>query len=254
MKTHELINRIVASAEAYPHDTFTCMQKVYTCINPYSYHIQKENEDVYGQMDGIFVDGIAMCWMIRLLWGKKIPRLSFDMTAIAADLFNELSDENNNKSIYFIGAKEDEISKTIEQFRSNFPSMNIIGYRNGYFKSAEEQIDAINAIIEANPDFTVIGMGSPLQEKFALCLKNKGYQGIAFTCGGFLHQTCNKLNYYPEWVNKYNLRSIYRIFHEKGMLKRLNKILFEFPTIFTIDTIKEKIITKQVKYSNAEQR
>lgn len=251
MKTHELIDCLVASAKAYPQAIFTQPHRVYTCINPFSYHILKKNEDVYDKMDGIFVDGIAMCWLIRLLWGIKLPRLSFDMTAIAADLFNSLSQSDNDKSIYFIGTKEEEIEQTINQFRSNYPSMNILGYRNGYFKSDREQNEAIEAIIDKNPDYTVIGMGSPIQEKFALNLKNHDYKGIAFTCGGFLHQTCNRLNYYPKWIDKCNLRSIYRLLHEKGMVKRLNKILFEFPAAFTIDTIKEKILRKRIINKNA---
>lgn len=62
--------------------------------------------------------------------------------------------------------------------------------------------------------------------------------GIAFTCGGFLHQTSHKINYYPNWVNKLNLRAFYRLTHEKGMFVRLWNVLIEFPIMFIGDSIK----------------
>ena len=95
--------------------------------------------------------------------------------------------------------------------------------------------------MERDSDFTVVGMGSPLQERFALDLKNAGYRGVVFTCGGFLHQSARRINYYPEWVDKLKLRAFYRLFHEKGMFPRLYNVLLEFPVLFTYDTIKTKL-------------
>ena len=64
--------------------------------------------------------------------------------------------------------------------------------------------------------------------------------GIGFTCGGFLHQTAQRMNYYPDWINKYNLRAFYRLYKEKGLFKRLYNVLIQFPILFTIDTIKAR--------------
>ena len=115
--------------------------------------------------------------------------------------------------------------------------MKIAGYRNGYFIDKNDRKKAIADIIGLDSDFTIIGMGSPLQEQFALDLKKSGYNGVVFTCGGFLHQTARGIKYYPEWVNKYNLRAFYRLFHEKGLWGRLNNVLIEFPILFTFDTV-----------------
>ena len=156
-------------------------------------------------MDGLYVDGMLMCKMINLMWGKKIRRLSFDMSGMAVDLFERLN--KNTESIYFLGSKQEELEATVRQIISGYPNMKITGYRNGYFSSREQRAQAISDIVELNPDFTIVGMGSPLQEQFCIDLKEAGYKGIAFTCGGFLHQTSNRLNYYPDWVNKYNLRA-----------------------------------------------
>lgn len=242
MNNREFVQKIVDSASTYPVRTFETVDgSVYTCVNPFSYHLVRRHKELYGLMDGLFVDGMTMCWLIRLLWGKRIPRLSFDMSGIAVDLFSYLNTSDVDRSIYFIGTRQDTLEATIKQFKTGYPEMNIAGYRNGYFINSDDRQKAISEIIETDSDFTVVGMGSPLQEQFALELKNAGYKGIVFTCGGFLHQSANSINYYPEWINKYNLRAFYRLFHEKGLWSRLYNVLIEFPILFTWDTMLTKL-------------
>ncbi len=245
MNNREFVRKIADSASAYPDGTFAAgKRRVYTCVNPFSYHLVRRYEELYESMDGLFVDGMTMCWLIRLLWGKRIPRRSFDMSGMAVDLFSYLNTIGTKRSIYFLGTKQEVLEETIKQFRKNYPDMNIAGFRNGYFIDNDDRKKAIAGIIESDSDFAVIGMGSPLQEQFALDLKNAGYKGIVFTCGGFLHQSANNINYYPKWINKYNLRAFYRLFHEKGLWGRLYNILFEFPILFTWDTLQSKFLSK----------
>ena len=238
MNNRRFVEKISESAYRYPNLTFSTKGSIYTCVNPFSYHLVRRTPELFNQMDGLYVDGILMCKAINLMWGKHIPRLSFDMSGMALDLFERLN--HNSESIFFIGAKQEEIEATISQIKTAYPQMNIAGYRNGYFKSKEDRESAINNIITINPDFVVVGMGSPLQEQFCIDLKVLGYKGTAFTCGGFLHQTSKRLNYYPVWVNKYNLRAFYRLFNEKGLWRRLYNVLIQFPILFTLDTVKTK--------------
>ncbi len=241
MNNRGFVRKIADSACTYPIGTFIAENgRVYTCVNPYSYHLVRCHPELYESMDGLFVDGMTMCWLIRLLWGRRVPRLSFDMSSMAADLFSYLNGRGVGRSIYFLCTRQETLERTIAQFRKSYPSMAIAGYRNGYFIDVEDRRKAIADIVSAGSDFTIVGMGSPLQEQFALDLKNAGYKGIVFTCGGFLHQSANAINYYPDWVNKYNLRAFYRLFHEKGLWGRLYNVLIEFPVLFTWDTFVTK--------------
>ena len=244
MNNREFVRKIADYALTYHDGTFAKGNgRVNTCVNPYSYHLVRRHSELYESMDGLFVDGMTMCWLIRLLWGKRVSRLSFDMSGMAVDLFSYLNNNETDRSIYFLGTKQDVLEATIRQFHKSYPEMRIAGYRNGYFIDNDDRKNAINDIIKSDCDFAVIGMGSPLQEQFALDLKNAGYKGIAFTCGGFLHQTANGINYYPKWVNRYNLRAFYRLFHEKGLWGRLYNVLIEFPILFTWDSIKTKLFS-----------
>lgn len=239
MNNRRFVEKITESASNYPHITFSQKGTVNTCVNPFSYHLVRKRQELFDQMDGLYVDGMLMCKIVDLMWRTRTPRLSFDMSGMAVDLFERLN--SNTETIYFLGSKQSEIDATISQIKSGYPNMKISGYRNGYFNSQEERTEVIRNIVNLNPDFTIVGMGSPLQEQFCLDLKNAGYKGIAFTCGGFLHQTSNRLKYYPDWVNKYNLRAFYRLFHEKGLWGRLYNVLIQFPILFTWDTIRTKL-------------
>lgn len=235
----DYINKIVNSANAYPKGIFSLKGKIYTCVNPYSYLILRKHPSILDAFDGFFIDGISMCYWIRWFWRKRIPRLSFDMTTMAKDLFEQCN--KSGQTLYLLGSKSEQISGAIEKIKTRFPALSIVGFRNGYFQSEEERKNIIENIITLNPDFVIVGMGTPLQEIFLRDLKQGGYKGVAFTCGGFLHQTSEGLDYYPKWVDKYNLRGFYRQYKEKGIFKRNYDTFVVFPVIFLKDTIKSKL-------------
>lgn len=237
MNVPKLISKIEESYKNYPTKIFATPNKIYTCINPYKYHMVRKNTETFMSMDGIFVDGILRCKFIRILFGTKVNRISFDMTSMAKDLFPLL--EKNGQSIYFIGDEEKYIHKAVSVYHNFYPKINIKGCHSGFFKDEKDREDVIRFICNLSPDFTVVGMGGVIQEKFALDLKSAGYKGIVFTCGGFFHQSAEKIEYYPNIINKLNLRAAYRMVKE-GTYKRLWHILLSFPIFFIFDIIKSK--------------
>lgn len=236
MNNKPFVRKLKESAKIYPDGLFESKGTANTCVNPFSYHIYRKNRELFDSLDNMYVDGILMCIVIRMVKGVKLPRLSFDMTTMAKELFERL-ERDQSKNVYFLGTKQATLEKTMKVLMEAYPKMNVAGYRNGYFNSPEEREETIRKIVELNPDYVVVGMGSPLQERFVLDLREAGYKGAAFTCGGFLHQTSGSLNYYPAWVDKYNLRAVYRGFKEKGFFKRYYNMLLQFPLLFIYDTI-----------------
>lgn len=185
-------------------------------LNPYSYLMLRKS-DVIDKVDWIMIDGGLLLIILRI-FGVKAKRASFDMTSMAPMVFNDSIQQE--KEIYFIGSSEQNIVKFIKIIQANFPMLKIKGYRNGYFSSENEKKHAVKEIADKKPDVVIIGMGTPLQEQFLLTLKKKGWKGDGYTCGGFIHQTTTKLNYYPHFFNKYNLRWLYRMYDEPKLIKR----------------------------------
>lgn len=239
----KLIQKIIETQEhhfPYPFDCsvkenslsiFRHKKNIYTYLNPVSYLSALNNKELFCKFDGILVDGSLLVWAIKFVYGKKIKRRSFDMTSMAPLLFEYASE--NNKSIYIVASKQEEIEIAVQIFKSRYPNLKIIGYRNGYFSSDEEKNNEATHIIKLNPDFIIVGMGIVKQEEFLLKVKDMGYKGIGFTCGGFIHQTStNKIEYYPLWIDKLNLRFVYRMIKEKHTRKRYFKAMFLFPIMF----------------------
>ncbi|MEM5430282.1 WecB/TagA/CpsF family glycosyltransferase [Cupriavidus oxalaticus] len=222
-----LLNRLSASSE------LPTRNGVYTFLNPYSYLIARRSPEIFERFDGIYIDGQLLAKMLSFVLGDQVTRTSFDMTSLAPKLME--SAENNDKSVYLIGAKPEQIDIAAEHFQEKYPKLKICGLRHGYFNSAKERSEAIRNIVQLAPDYVIVGMGTPIQEEFLLELVAGGWRGQAFTCGGFLHQSSERLTYYPAWVNKLHLRAPFRAFKEPRLLRRYMISYPYFIAVFAID-------------------
>ena len=212
-------------------EIFTQKAKIYTFLNPVSYLTASENKTLFSRFDGIFADGAILVAAIRILYGKTVIRRSFDMTSIAPDLLYFA--EQNKKTLYIVASKQDQVEQALKIFKEKYSCLKFIGYRDGYFSSEEEMNEEVKRIVELDPYFLIVGMGTLMQERFLLKVHDAGYQGIGFTCGGFIHQTAkNEIDYYPAWMDRLNLRFIYRIYKEKHTRKRYLHAALLFPIRF----------------------
>lgn len=191
---------------------------VITFLNPFSYFIARQHQDLFENVDGIMIDGSLLCFLLRVR-GHNVKRVSFDMTSLAPKVF--LNASQVKKSIYFLGSTTEEVEDFVEYVQGEYPDIKVVGCRSGYFSNLKEKKESIISIVELAPDIVVVGMGTPLQEEFLLMLRGAGWRGQGFTCGGFFHQTSARGGkYYPKWIDKLNLRWLYRMWDEPKLLKR----------------------------------
>lgn len=229
-----LIKKITTTETKNITNIFLQKKRIYTFLNPVSYLIALDNKTLFEQFDGIFADGSILVAAIKILYRKTVSRRSFDMTSLAPELLSFA--EQNKKSIYIVASKQEQVEKAVDIFKERYPNLQISGYRNGYFTSDSEMDKEAKYITEINPDFLIVGMGALMQERFLIKVKLNGFQGIGFTCGGFIHQTSkDEIEYYPVWANKLNLRFVYRMYKEKHTRKRYIQAAFLFPIRFTIE-------------------
>lgn len=231
-----LVNKILSTEKYSINQIFETKGKIYTYLNPVSYLTALDNKDLFGRMDGIFADGGLLVKAIKSLYGKQVTRRSFDMTSMAPELFSYA--QEHGKTIYIVASKQEQVGAAVEIFRERYPKVKFAGYRNGYFSSESEMDDEAKRIVEVNPDFLIVGMGALMQEKFLLKVKNASFKGVGFTCGGFIHQTSkNEIDYYPAWVDKTNLRFVYRMWKEPHTRKRYLMAGLLFPARFIAERI-----------------
>ena len=231
-----LVNNIISTEKQTINQFLSKQGKIYTFLNPVSYLTALDNKKLFEQFDGIFADGSILVAAIKVLYGKSITRRSFDMTSLAPQLLSYA--EQNKKTIYIVASKQEQVKKAVDIFKERYPNLQISGYRNGYFTSDSEMDKEVKNITEINPDFLIVGMGALMQERFLIKAKLSGFQGIGFTCGGFIHQTSkNEIEYYPIWADKLNLRFVYRMYKEKHTRKRYIQAAFLFPIRFLYERI-----------------
>lgn len=209
-----------------------------TFLNPYSYLLARKNIQLFEEFNSICIDGIALVKVLKIFGLANVVRKSFDMTSLAPIVFNDAVQAS--KFIYFIGTKPGVIDQAIENIKLLYPELIITGYRDGYIK-ANEREKVLEDIKSQNPNIVVCGMGTPLQEQFLVDLRNTGWDGMGYTCGGFLHQIASNIQYYPTWTDKYHLRWAYRIYDEPKLFKRYFWEYPKFLLVFTYDYFKYKL-------------
>jgi N-acetylglucosaminyldiphosphoundecaprenol N-acetyl-beta-D-mannosaminyltransferase len=232
MKPYQILDKIQETTFENHKQT-----RLVTFLNPYSYLQARKDIVLFSKFDEIHIDGILLVKFLNLFGIAKVKRKSFDMTSLAGNVFSCV--EEHRQRIFFIGSQEGIIDKSIQVIKDNYLSIDVCGYRHGYFLSEEERNDTLQKIKDLQPDIVVCGMGTGLQEAFLFDLQKLDWYGTGYTCGGFLHQSSSgTLHYYPKWINKYNLRWAYRIFREPRLFKRYTIDYMKFILIFTYDTFR----------------
>ena len=227
----KLVSCLIRSDERFLRFNYLQKGSIYTFLNPVSYLDAIKHKGLFTQYDGIFADGGLLVKAVKFFYGKTIQRRSFDMTSLAPLLFDYAQD--NGKSIAIVASKQESIEQAVKILIAKYPKLSILYFRNGYFNTNEEKMSTVHKIVLLEPDFLIVGMGIVKQEDFLLKVKDAGYLGVGFTCGGFIHQIAkDKAEYYPEWIDKHGLRFIYRMYKEPHTRYRYFKTAFVFPIIF----------------------
>lgn len=227
-----IVDKIIKT-ESSANSVFEDKGRIYTFLNPVSYLDAEKHVELFDSIDGIFADGALVVKAIRLVYHARVEKREFDMSSMAKSLFNYAVE--NDKTIYIIASKDEEIENAVEKIKKSFPNLRLLGYRSGYFMDSQEYEEAISRVISLSPDYLIVGMGAIKQEEFLVKTKNAGFKGIGFTCGAFITQIANYasgVDFFPDWAVRFNVRFIYRIFKEPHTRKRYLKAGVVFPFKF----------------------
>lgn len=198
----------------------------YSFINPFSLGaVAQTLNDQECERIKFYADGIAIVAYARLFKKKKIVRTSFDDTSIAPIVFQYAV--LHGRAVSLVGGTEKNVCLAKQLLEEKYPGLSIVLARSGYFNSPEERQQCLERA--ALSDILVVGMGAGKQERMLLDLREAGWQGVGFTCGGYLDQFVHAKgrDYYPAWVDKLNLRWLYRMVKEPNRL--LKRYLKDYP-------------------------
>lgn len=187
-----------------------CVQHV--VINASKINLMQEDSkltELINECPLINADGQSIVWGAKYL-GNNLPE-----RVAGIDIFTELvklSAENGYKP-YFFGAKEEVVKRVVEIFRSKYPTLEVAGYRNGYFKEEESQ-EIAEAIRDSGADILFVAFSSPMKEYWIK--ENMPIMQVPFAMGvgGSFDVVAGITKRAPLWMQKSGLEWFYRFIQE----------------------------------------
>jgi N-acetylglucosaminyldiphosphoundecaprenol N-acetyl-beta-D-mannosaminyltransferase len=201
---------------------------IVTFVNPHACFLGKKYPDylrLLEEFDVVSCDGIGMILACHLSGLPDIRREAFDLTSLAPPVLHWAA--TRGKSVVLVGGKQGVAQQAAEILQRIVPRLRIDASFPGFGTGPSAALDHCN---KWQTELVICGMGAPLQERFLARLVGTGWKGAAFTCGGFLDQTAEGGEYFPDWADRLNVRFLYRLAREPRRLWR--RYLIEYQ-VFT---------------------
>lgn len=168
--------------------------------------------------DIVAPDGQPVRWALNLLYNTKLPdrvcgpELMLILCRRAAE---------SDIGIYLYGSKPHVVEKLRENLLKQFPSLQIVGYEPSVFRSLTEAEDnaLVNRINRSGAGIVVIGLGCPLQEKFAYEHRNS-IKAVQVCVGAAFDFHAGNKKMAPVWMQRNGLEWLFRLLTEPRRLWR----------------------------------
>jgi N-acetylglucosaminyldiphosphoundecaprenol N-acetyl-beta-D-mannosaminyltransferase len=169
--------------------------------------------------DMVTADGAGALLAVEMRGGKLPGKVS------GCDLVDKLSGLAAAKgySVFLFGAADGVATAAAEKLKSLYPTLNIAGIRNGYFKPEEEE-EIVRQIIAANPQILYVALGIPKQEQFIRKYFTTLNVPVMIGIGGSFDVISGTLKRAPQWMQKVGLEWLYRLIQEPKRLSRMTAL------------------------------
>jgi len=157
-----------------------------------------------------------------ILWAAKQLDVPVPERVTGVDLFLKLIEVSAEKGykVYLFGAKENVVKKTEAVLKEKYPTLQIVGRRNGYFTEADEP-KIVEDMKNSGADMMFVAFSSPKKEywinKYLKELNIPFVMGV----GGSFDIVAGQTKRAPKWMQDHGLEWFYRFIQEpRRMFKR----------------------------------
>ncbi len=164
--------------------------------------------------DVIHADGAFLVALSRWLADPSISERS-----ATTDLLTDFADAAAREgfSFYLLGGTEEVNRQCAEVLVGRFPGLQIAGRRNGFF-SAGDVPALVEDISAARPDILWIGLGKPIEQRFAVAHGPDLGAAWVITCGGGFNFVTGHYKRAPMWMQRWGLEWLHRVASRPGQL------------------------------------
>lgn len=186
----------------------------------------KDLRRIINNADLVGADGVPLVWISKLL-GDPIPgRVN------GTDLMGKLVERaaERGHSIYFLGARPEVVRKVVQIYTEKYPNLKVAGYRDGYFRPAEEE-QVAEEIRASKADILFLAFGSPKKEIFVRRHLYSMNVPVVHGVGGSFDVIAGVTKRAPVWMQNWGMEWFYRFLQEPSrMWKRylVTNTIFSF--------------------------
>lgn len=154
-----------------------------------------------------------------IIWAAKKLGVPIKERVTGIDLFLHLVELANKKGykIYLFGAKQEVVAKVKTIFETQYPNIQIVGYRNGYFTDDDEP-GIVKNMRDSKADMMFVAFSSPKKEYWV----NKYLHDInipfVMGVGGSFDVVAGVTDRAPKWMQDRGLEWFYRFIQEPKRL------------------------------------
>ncbi len=185
-------------------------------INPEMYAQAEKDEKfrtILDESEMVIPDGVGIKIALKIKGYnvQRIPGIDF-----ARRMLEECA--KNNLSVAIVGAKEDVITKAVNNLTNEINGLNIVYYHNGYFND-----DSViySELKNYNPKLVLVALGSPKQEYFIYNAKKILLPCLMVGIGGSLDVWSGEVKRAPQIYQKLGLEWLYRTICQPERFKRI---------------------------------
>jgi N-acetylglucosaminyldiphosphoundecaprenol N-acetyl-beta-D-mannosaminyltransferase len=171
--------------------------------------VSDELRAMFLQADAIHADGMSHVFASRLKCQVALPE-----RVATTDLFYVVSAEaaRQGATMYMLGATEEVNAAAAKNILARFPSLKLVGRRNGFFKNLEDELAACEEIAALAPDILWVSMGVPIEQSFVVRNRNQLTSvGVIKTSGGLFDFVAGVKPRAPVWMQKAGLEWLWRV-------------------------------------------
>lgn len=176
----------------------------------------EEFRGILNKADLLTADGIGVVYASRIL-KNPIPERAAGYD-IACMMIEKIAKSGHR--LFLFGGREGVAETAKKNLEEQYPFIQIVGTRNGYFKPEEESgiVEEINA---ANPDIIFVCLGAPAQEKWIARNSDKLNVKVLMGVGGSLDVIAGTAERAPDaWCNR-GLEWLYRLIKQPSRFWRM---------------------------------
>lgn len=123
-------------------------------------------------------------------------------------------------SVYLLGARADVCERAAAAVRTRFPGVRLVGHHHGHLRDQGSRETVLRELRATSPQLLLVGMGSPLQERFLVGLPPEASPCVSMGVGGTFDVLAGVRREAPTWIRGTGLEWLWRSAQDPRLLAR----------------------------------